>query len=240
MIAFNTDELCTAVQAVPTPVVVFVTDEYEDTFRRWLVHAAAARILPSVVALAGPQTGSLVAAPARAVRFDADKSSVLRYRTKAFVALLEAGLGFIHSDADAFWLSDAREDLAAYSEDLVYSQGTIHPVAAWRAWGFVACCGLFRAHPRAVGFFRDVLAETTSCDQESTNQQLMRRGVRWVVPEAPEHTGHVLSREVRCWKTAIRGLCPDGLSVAVLPMREYQRICVPGAEPRVIHHLRLP
>ena len=240
MPAFDANELLDVVAAVESPIIVVATDEYGATLKLWVDHASKAGILPSVVALVGPKT--VVPEPARTVQFTAVKDTVIRHRTEAFVTLLNAGISFTHSDADAFWQKDAKEDLATYSEDLVYSQGTIHPLAAWKTWGFVACCGLFRAKPTALNFLRAVLPAVHMSDQEPTNMQLIQRGIHWQAPGDPEHTAVVRSCMVKCWRKPLRGVCPDGLSVAILPMREYQRIPVPGADAaaKIIHHLRLP
>ena len=66
-------------------------------------------------------------------------------RIDVFRCLIDRGIDFVHSDADAIWLRDpipeyfrAEKDL-----DLIASQGTRWPPDVFDQWGFVLCCGLF-------------------------------------------------------------------------------------------------
>jgi len=163
-------------------------------------------------------------------------------RIRVFSALLAAGQDFVHSDVDAIWLKNSlREGSAAgCGDDLVFSQGTVWPPDVHDKWGFVLCCGWFRARPTlaARAFFEQLALEVghTGDDQISVNRLLSQLGARWGGGRTGEYQLALRDRAVQCWTRPVRATVGP-LSVALLPHREFQRL--PEESPHVIvkHYL---
>ncbi len=97
--------------------------------------------------------------------------TLFNLRKKLFLALIESGRDFIHSDADAFWLRDPRSWLMQHTEfDLLISQGTHAPREHFNRYHFTLCAGFFfcRANVRTQNYFRQVV-ERKKLDQENMN-----------------------------------------------------------------------
>lgn len=150
-------------------------------------------------------------------------------RIRVFSGLLAGGQSFVHSDIDAIWLRDPTREGAAVGcdSDLVFSQGTVWPPDVHDQWGFVLCCGWFRASatPAAMKFFellgQDV--QRTGDDQISVNRILAARLPRWSDGNQGEYRFAFRDRWVQCWTHAVQARA-GGLSVALLPHQEFQRL----------------
>ena len=111
-------------------------------------------------------------------------------RMALFRRLADAGHDFVHSDADAFWQRDLRPWLAGHGGyDLLFSQGTTHPVAHFKAHHFTLCAGCFlaRATPATRAFLAaaEVAGERARSDQAGIGLALLDRACRWRI-ERPE------------------------------------------------------
>lgn len=108
-------------------------------------------------------------------------------RIKLFLRLVESGRDFINSDADAVWVRDPRTWLARHHDcDLLFSQGTIHPLKYYFKHHFVLCSGFFlcRANERTQAYFAqsDAPDWTVHDDQYRLNMLLLRDSEqRWEI-----------------------------------------------------------
>ncbi len=176
-------------------------------------------------------------------------------RIAVFSDLLAAGESFVHSDIDAVWLGNPLEAGAAAGrgEDLLFSQGTVWPPDVHDRWGFVLCCGWFQARPTAAAqaFFRALEANVRESgdDQISVNRLLVAMGAAWATDRREGRAGApgllrgadyslgFRDREVQCWREPLRGVTAGGLSVALLPHREFQRLPEAYPDALVKHYL---
>lgn len=83
-------------------------------------------------------------------------------RHEILALLCRAGTDALYSDADTFWLKEPCEYCKHLPADLIFSQGTVLPADACRAWGFVVCKGFFfvRASEGSEAFFQNVAGST--------------------------------------------------------------------------------
>ena len=91
------------------------------------------------------------------------------------------------------------------------------------------CCGWFRARPTlpARAFFEGLEADVraTGDDQISVNRLLALLGVQWSGAATGDYPLPFRDRTVRCWREPIHARSTrGGLSVALLPHREFQRL----------------
>lgn len=182
---------------------------------------------------------------ARPVRWSGGLGELWRVRIGVFRALLDEGEDFIHSDADAIWIQNPLEEGAArgLGDDLVFSQGTYWPPDVHDRQGFVVCCGWFRARATdaARRFLRAIEADGASLrnDQIAVNRRLVADGARWSRVEA-DYAIPFRDRQIRCWTEPIHAtLESTGLTVALLPHREFQRLPEPY-DRVVVRHFLLP
>jgi hypothetical protein len=165
-------------------------------------------------------------------------------RIQIFSELLAAGQEFIHSDIDAIWIRNPLRTGSAVGrdEDLVFSQGTVWPPDVHDQWGFVLCCGWFRARPTlaARAFFEGLEQDVmqTGDDQISVNRLLSVLGAQWSHGRTGEYQLGFRERVVQCWTRAVRAQTTAGpLSVALLPQREFQRLPESSEHAIVKHYL---
>lgn len=165
-------------------------------------------------------------------------------RIRIFSALLAAGEAFVHSDIDAIWIRNPLKEGAACGrdEDLVFSQGTVWPPDVHDKWGFVLCCGWFRARPTSAcqAFFQalELDVQVTGDDQVSVNRLLAALGAQWSHGRSGEYQLPFRDRQVQCWSHPIQARTSAGpLSVALLPQREFQRLPEESALAVVKHYL---
>ena len=145
--------------------VVFATFGYRHVVRAWMERAERAGVGHyRIVCLDGPLLRELregcgerravsyrdLVPGAERVDIDALPDAAARMRVLTplrmalFRRLAEAGHDFVHCDADAFWQRDLRPWLARQGGyDLLFSQGTTHPVAHFKAHHFTLCAGFF-------------------------------------------------------------------------------------------------
>lgn len=166
-------------------------------------------------------------------------------RIVVFKQLLSTEPQFIHSDIDAIWLKNplTHGSAAQLNDDLIFTQGTDWPNDVHAKWGFVLCCGWFwaRSSPASHAFFDALQSDVrvTGDDQMSANRLLAASGAQWKSDPAQAYEMRSSGREMTCWTAPIRATTPDGLSVALLPHREFQRL--PEATDRaVVKHFQSP
>lgn len=165
-------------------------------------------------------------------------------RIRIFSALLAGGEDFIHSDVDAIWVRNPLEAGSAREcdEDLVFSQGTLWPPDVFSRWGFVLCCGWFRARPTAGArrFFAALEPDVAASgdDQLSVNRVLAAVPMRWECGHGPDYRLPFNGTSLACWTRPIRGASRDAsLSVALLPHREFQRLPEDSDAALIKHYL---
>jgi hypothetical protein len=165
-------------------------------------------------------------------------------RIRVFSELLAAGQEFVHSDIDAIWIRNPLRTGSAVErdEDLVFSQGTVWPPDVHDQWGFVLCCGWFRARPTlaARAFFEGLEQDVrqTGDDQISVNRLLSALGASWNHGRSGDYQLAFRDRVVQCWTRAVRAQTTAGsLSVALLPHREFQRLPEDSDHAIVKHYL---
>ena len=185
--------------------VVFATFGYRDVVRAWIERARRADVGHyRIVCMDDRVLGALregwgerravayheLVPGAAPVDIDAQPDAAARLRVltplrmRLFRRLAAAGHDFVHSDADAFWRRDVRPWLARHGGyDLLFSQGTTHPVAHFKAHHFTLCAGFFlaRATPATRAFLSvaAAAAERVRDDQAGIGLALLDRACRW-------------------------------------------------------------
>lgn len=165
-------------------------------------------------------------------------------RIQVFTSLLRAGEEIIHSDTDAIWLRNPLQSgsAVARTEDILFSQGTVWPPDVHDAWGFVLCCGWFRAKPTpgVVSFFSALEGDVRASgdDQVSVNRSLLAAGAIWERNDAAAYRLPFGDRWLQCWAAPlVARLSAPSLRVALLPHREFQRLPEATADAVVKHFL---
>lgn len=230
-------------------VIAFADSSYLPLLEHWLLRLEALRIERTKIFCLDAATRDWCVSrgvAASEVRWSGDLRDLWVRRIGVFTELLSHGEEFIHSDIDAIWVQNPLEvgSAATCSEDLVFSQGTVWPPDIHDQWGFVLCCGWFRAKPTPAvrEFFRALDADVrrTGDDQISVNRLLAALGAEWSHSRSGEYQLAFRDRMVQCWTRPIRAVAGAGLlSVALLPHREFQRL--PESTPQaVVKHLLTP
>ncbi|HTQ98370.1 MAG TPA: putative nucleotide-diphospho-sugar transferase [Candidatus Acidoferrum sp.] len=116
--------------------------------------------------------------------FQADIRSILWYETVRFrQRLIERGVGYLHSDIDAFWMQNPVAEVTRHPTDIVASIGYGTPAYVVDAWGFVLCLGfyLMRSTANTRKLYPAYVKYTRDCghDQNGLNTLLLERGTRW-------------------------------------------------------------
>ena len=159
-------------------------------------------------------------------------------RIDVFRCLIDCGIDFVHSDADAIWLRNPiPEYFQAEKElDLIASQGTRWPPDVFDQWGFVLCCGLFsmRSTPASAELLKTLRShvEKTGDDQKSLNQILVEMKIDWDVES--EYRVPFKKWLLRCSRRMIRSRGAD-IRVGVLPFKKFPRIADQQDQPYVVH-----
>ncbi len=164
-------------------------------------------------------------------------------RLRVFEALVELGVSFIHSDADAVWLADPRKYCLDLNVDLAISPGTIWPPEAVEQWGFVLCCGFFVA--RAVPAMAKMLPAVRRAsardrdDQAALNRVLVSANVNWRTEGLSYDVQEVMNRSFRNYHDIVLGRTTSefDLTLALLPQDLFQRIPRSGHTAMVMHPL---
>ena len=214
-------------------VVTFVDGRYLPLLQPWirrLTGLGVSRIkvycLDTTV-LAWCASEGVAAAP---LSWGGDLRELWVRRIQVFSELLASGEHVVHSDVDAIWLRNPLQSRSTLgrTEDLLFSQGTVWPPDVHDQWGFVLCCGWFYARPTlaARAFFEGLEADvqTTGDDQVSVNRLLAAVGAQWESRPA-DYQLPFRDRMLQCWRSPVRATsATGGLSVALLPHREFQRL----------------
>ncbi len=230
-------------------VVAFADSSYLPLLEHWLLRLRTLRIERLRIFCLDAATRSWCEArgiEASEVRWSGDLQDLWVQRIAVFGDLLSKGEDFIHSDIDAIWVQNPLEvgSASTCTEDLVFSQGTVWPPDVHDRWGFVLCCGWFRAKatPAVRDFFLalDADVRVTGDDQISVNRLLAALGTEWSHSRSGDYQLAFRDRVFQCWTRPIRAAAGAGLlSVALLPHREFQRL--PEASPHaVVKHLLTP
>lgn len=231
-----------------TPILVFANHAYLEVLLNWL--AAVGRL--------GIDDYLIVALDERLHRFlhkrgipvvlsplAGNLAALWVRRIHVFRALCDAGVDFIHSDADAIWLRDPRADFFdGVQADLVASQGTVWPPKVVRQLGFVVCCGLFqlRSTPAAAALLDDVLADARQSgdDQVSMNRAIAKRIPAWSWPEGETYAMEFGGERYFAARCTTFGEGTDGFRAALLPHHLFQRLPMDGPEAPYVKHLLTP
>jgi hypothetical protein len=225
------------------PTIVFANHAYREIADNWIRSAqrlgirnfwfiALDRDMHDFLTRTGIQSIPLECEPGR--------QGIWKIRIQVFKCLVDNGVDFIHSDADAVWLRDPVDRY--YTEhkdiDLVISQGTVWPPDVFTQWNFVLCCGFFvlRANRRTETLLRELETDVklTGDDQISINRLIYRRNMRWTIGSSyrlPFRGVQLLMSE-----NMIVG-AGDGLTVGVIPFAEVPRFHVKDIRPYVEHPL---
>lgn len=236
-------ELARRMPAGPPVTLVFADKHYSDVLLNWLKRARAVGASNILVLALDRSTARLArecGAVASVMSVDRGRSALWRLRVEVFAAFGHAGIPFIHSDADAIWLRSPYAAALATDADLAFSQGTVWPHDIARLWGFVLCCGFFaaRSGPHMAGFLdcvaRHVRAEAD--DQVAFNRALREAKINWRgVDDGVERRWE--NRSFRIFPSPVMGRTIDGLSVALLPHRQFARLPEIGEGTIVAHPL---
>lgn len=210
------------------PVVIYADRAYARLLDNWARFATDAGVRNVVVLALDDETvdqADALGFTGCRVEAATDLLDLWIRRANLFAALAEAGVDYVHSDADALWLTDPRPMLAGIDADLVFSPSTYLPPDICEVWGLVACCGLFtvRASPASASFLHASAGRLPGdeIDQTAMNRELFDRGIRW--DDTPFE-----------WATSPAGLVfkslaapmigrTDDLRVALLPERWFVR-----------------
>lgn len=219
-----------AVSAAPVPYLVFANWAYREVLLNWLVASARVEFTNIVI----------VAYDRRLARFLKGRGfdcvflpmkpgkSNLWWRMFVFQALCEAGMDFVHCDADAVLLKNPTDSLSDFpSADLVASQGTVHPQNVVDVTGFVVCMGFFqlRSNEHTRAFMKRAIerAPHEGTDQSAVNNTLLEWVSEWVGPidtfSRIEHLGSMF----RVLPHALVSRPGEKLDVVVLPHHLFQR-----------------
>jgi hypothetical protein len=229
-------------------IIAFADSRYLEVLMNWLVALAAHRIENYLIIALDRRLYAFLQArglPVVLSALDGDLRALWIRRIEVFSDLCAAGVDFVHSDVDAVWLRDPRDQFLNDREaDLTISQGTVWPPDVHRRFGFVLCCGLFRLRstPRTqqlLGELRHHVSGTGD-DQVSLNQLVAARDPRWEIAQEQAYYTEGNGLRFLCCRSAIRATGADGLRISVLPHHLFQRLPVVGPEPPYVQHLLTP
>jgi hypothetical protein len=175
--------------------------------------------------------------------FDGSISDFWIHRAKIWALLAARDVEFINSDTDAVWLRDPISPYADRPFDMLFSQGTLLPLEAARAWGHVLCCGYFWVRPCAgVRRLLETLATSRADgfdDQVALNRLLVSAGTTWFSGPGPPYGLQFYGRTFRAYPEPISGFCRSlGLHLMLLPHRLFPRLRA-DVDPRraMVYHL---
>lgn len=207
-------------------VVTFATSRFSPFLRVWSSFPGISGSLDGVEVVAGDAGAEQTAGDvgiSNTRRFDGDVGNVdthnrrLRtFWTRRFEELVSRAVedDMLHSDLDAFWLSDVRPEIEEMDFDLGFSVDHGSPPDALDIWGFALCCGLFatRANPSTTAFLSEwaEMVERMQHDQDAVNALLLSREVSW----SPGPEG-LLTTEIRVENRPVK--------IAVFPQRLAER-----------------
>ena len=231
-------------------IVAFANDKYGRVLSNWLVGLEKLGDFPVIVCALDQRTEQRMAdqgVDVARVKASEDLSDLWLARVRVVHELVENGFHVLHTDTDAFWAKDPTSLVFGSTEDIVASQGSIHPKTVLAEWGHVLCFGFvyFRSTAASKWVLKKLLAaaETTAAfdDQRALNEALLESGVQWNVPDE-RYTLSIFETDFQCSKTPMQGVGQtsegDPLTVRLLPHRLIQRIPneLETASERVVLH----
>jgi Nucleotide-diphospho-sugar transferase len=208
----------------PFPLVL-ATGSFLPLLDNWLAHAVAAGVDRSLVLAVDNEAGRFRRPGCVVVQSDfrGAFADICTHRLRICAYLAQLGADFISSDLDAVWLSDPRPLCFGGSRlDLLFSQGTYHPEAAYSAWGFVVCGGFFaiRGGSASARFLSAALerAWPGSDDQAPINLTLLESGTRWDSDAKESYRLAFAGREMRCFRSVLEGTSERlGTRIGLIP-----------------------
>lgn len=213
--------------------IVFANSAYSDILDNWLRHAlpfvGKDLIVFALDELMDARACSLGVCSIL-LPFNGLLDELWLFRVRVFEALVNLGVNFIHSDADAVWLADPRQYCSDLDVDLAISPGTVWPFEAVELWGFVLCCGFFcaRATPKMASFLQQVKQTTIvhRDDQAALNRVLLKAGVDWGTDTLAYDVQEVMERQFRNYDRVVFGRTVSAfdLKLALLPQHLFQRV----------------
>jgi hypothetical protein len=230
-------------------VITFADSNYLPLLQIWLSRLNALDVGRVKVFCLDSQTAAWCASQrvaAAPIHWTGNLRDLWSQRIRVFSALLASGEEFVHSDIDAIWVRNPLRvgSACGLEQDLIFSQGTVWPPDVHDRWGFVLCCGWFRAKPTLAtqAFFQalEIDVQATGDDQISVNRLLAMLGAQWDCDRTGDYQLPFRDRMVQCWEKPIGAKTAAGpLSVALLPQREFQRL-PEESEHAVVKHLLTP
>ena len=104
-------------------------------------------------------------------------------RVEVFQRVIDHGIDIIHSDSDAFWLSNPIPDIINQPYEVFVSVSDGHPRRIVDEWGFCLCMGFFfiRSTQATKVLFTRLrkFVDTFQDDQEAFNVMLRDAGIVW-------------------------------------------------------------
>ncbi len=230
-------------------IVVAVSDDYAVFLDNWLRHMERLHISRILVVAMDPALERRLAGSGLHVapcRFDGSEKDFRLQRSFVWACLSDGGYDIVQSDIDAIWLrSPVPRFLTDPRFDVVFTQGTFHPIPVWEQWGFVLCTGLFSARAGAAtrAFFAELCRRAdrmrVTDDQETINTMLLELGVTWRTDQVRAGQVQVLDDRMTVYHDVLVGHCPAlDLRIAMLPHHLFPRVPTPGDGPYVKHVLR--
>ena len=229
-------------------IITFANSFYADVLMNWLVALSLQSIDNYVVIALDRELHATLSdrgIPSLLCELKSDLGDLWVQRIRVFATLCDAGVDFVHSDADAVWLRDPRQLYFTDADvDLIASQGTVWPPDVHQQFGFVLCCGLFRLRSTPVS--RQLLTELESHvlvsrdDQVSLNRLLAARSIKWHVEPADGYYLALGTKRFLCSRSLIRGDAADGLRTAILPHHLFQRVPVNLDDQPYVSHFLTP
>jgi hypothetical protein len=129
-----------------------------------------------------------------------EKKALWLKRVELFHRLTKGNIDFIHTDSDAFWITDIESYFDSVNADISISIDYGIPVEAVRAWGFSCCCGLFqvKSTPNTIKFMDDYLkyCKEIMDDQVAINQVFLDKGIVWNSNSTIKNSGYIKSYDI--------------------------------------------
>jgi len=227
------------------PFIVFANSAYKEVLLNWL--AAANRVGITRVIIVG-YSRALVGY-LRQLGFSAfflpmkSGKKFLWQRLFVFHALADAGVYYIHCDADGLLLRNPMEYIFSHKEaDLVFSQGTVHPEELAKSRGFVVCMGFFfcRGGPQTSEVFQRAISIISEkhTDQASVNHVLEESVSSWTIAKDTSRTLNHRGTDFIVSNEPIFSGPESVTNVVILPHQLFQRYSL-GTTPDtlVVHPL---
>jgi len=225
------------------PTIIFANYAYREIADNWIRAISRLKVINFwFIALDQDMHDYLTSKNVQTILVKCEKGlqTLWKLRIQLFRTLVDSGIDFIHSDADAIWLRDPIERY--YTEqkgiDLIASQGTIWPPDVFNQWNFVLCCGFFvlRANKRTARLLRELEAdvELSGDDQISINRLVFQRNMQWVIKSSYRlpfrNVQLLLSKNMIIGKG-------DSLTVGIIPFSEVPRLHLDNNKPYIEHPL---